>query len=100
MSDDRIEGQSGDEKKNWIVTLRDRWVETLIATLIGLSITAPLFYFWGEITEGVRLWNTERQTISHDEALAEARESLGAQTVDAIPFRNLDSSQHYIRCCA
>jgi hypothetical protein len=85
-----------DQKKKWIAKLGSKWAQALIATLIGLSITVPLTFFWGEGTKMVKAWYAERQNMSYEDALAEAKENVGASTVDVIPFRNADSSQQFI----
>jgi hypothetical protein len=93
VSDDQ---KPEDQKKSWIARLGGKWVQALIATLIGLSITVPLAYFWGEGTNMVKTWYAERQNMSYDEAIALAKETVGASTIDVIPFRNADSGDQYI----
>lgn len=82
--------------RGWAARLRDKWVQALIATLIGLTITAPLAFLWGIGITKAKTYYAERQNMSHEEALAEAKENVGAKTVDVIPFRNVDSKQQYI----
>jgi hypothetical protein len=89
-----------DQTKSWITGIGGKWVQALIATLIGLSITVPLAFFWGEGTKMVKTWYAEQQNMSYDDALAEAKENIGASTADVIPFRNADSKQQYIAVIA
>ena len=93
------EGQKTDtaaKPRSWIARLRGKWVEALIATVIGLIITALLGFFWGIGITKAKTYYAEWNNMSYEDALAEANENVGAGTADVIPFRNADSDQQYI----
>jgi hypothetical protein len=86
--------------KLWEV-LRVHWRELLLGAIIGaivsLIIGPTIAAIWGEISVGYNTWIANNKNMTHDEALAEANETIGASTVDVIPFRNAaDSDQQYI----
>jgi hypothetical protein len=97
MSDDR-ENTEAEERtpRSWWAKIRAQGGPWLLTTLGGLIVTTIAVYIWIEGFQKGKTWYAESQNISYDEALAEAKENVGASAIDVVPFRNADSKQQYI----
>lgn len=85
--------------KGLLKKIRNKWIETVIATLVAMSI-GGIGIFGKRLLESFRGYSSELRNISYEEAIAVAREVVGADTREAISFRNKDSKLQYIAVIA
>jgi hypothetical protein len=76
--------------------VQTKWAKSILGAISTTVIISLLTLAATTVYQEVRQFLSEIQNISHEEALAVARQNIGADTVDAIPFRNKDSDQQYI----
>jgi hypothetical protein len=76
--------------------VQNKWAKSILGTISTTVILSFLTLVATTLYHEARQFLSEIQNISQEEALAVARQNIGADTVDAIPFRNIDSDQQYI----
>jgi hypothetical protein len=81
--------------RDLICRIREKWVETLIGTVISLSI-AGLGFFGKEMVEWSKRKVVDISNVSDGEALAVAREVVGSSVIKAVPFKDKGSADQFI----
>jgi hypothetical protein len=95
--------EAGLEKLNLLqrVTkkLYEKWIEVTVTLLVGITLTGILL-FGGKTIDSFKRYYAVSRNISQEEAIAVAREVIGANTREVIPFTSKDSDSQYIAVIA
>lgn len=98
-----VKSKASRKKRFDFTKLREKFIEKIFDNVLGAIVTGSigvvviiLLFFWGNI----RSWISDVRNVSYADAMNSAKLTVGAKTIDVIPFRNRDRNYQYIAVIA